>query len=221
MTTPQRPAPLILDFVADIAHPWSVIALITLERALQALRGEVTAEFQFQPFELAPQLGPAGETMAEGLQRRLQWTREQAQQNENLAQDRARALGIAFTANPDRRLWNTFDAHRLMRWAGRQNAARALYLAFADASCNRGENLGSRDVLARIAGAAGLDAAAAYEVLASDQFADEVRTVELHYRKLMVFEIPTLVVNGRHRINGAIPFDQMVAGLRQVAALPG
>lgn len=220
MTTPKRPVPLIIDFVAEIAHPWSVINLVTLDRALQALRTEVVAELQFQPFELAPKLGPEGETAAEGMQRRQRWTRDQAQENENAAQARARALGIAFTANPDRRVWNTFDAHRLMRWAGRQKASHALFLALADAGCNQGENLGSREALSRIAGAAGLDAAAAYEVLASDQFAHEVRTIEVHYRKLLVFEVPTLVINARHRINRAVPYEQMVAGLRQIAALP-
>jgi predicted DsbA family dithiol-disulfide isomerase len=220
MNTPQRPVPLIIDFIAEIAHPWCVINLITLERALHALRAEVSAEVQFQPFELAPKLGPEGETAAEGTQRRQQWTRAQVQENEAVAQARARSLGIAFSANADRRLWNTFDAHRLMRWAGRQQAARALYLALADAACNRGENLSSHDVLAGIAGTAGLDEAAARAVLASDEFAAEVRTIEVHYRTLMVFEAPTLVVNGRHRINGAVPYEEMVKGLRQIAALP-
>ena len=133
----MTPPKLTIDFLAEIAHPWSVINLITLERALHALRAEVQAEIQFQPFELAPQLGPEGETIAEGMQRRQQWSRAQAQENEIAAQSRARALGIAFTGNPDRRVWNTFDAHRLMRWAGRQQASRALFLALADAGCNR------------------------------------------------------------------------------------
>ncbi|TNJ34784.1 DsbA family protein [Arenimonas terrae] len=220
MTTAQRPTPLVIDFLAEIAHPWCVINLITLERALMSLRNEVRAEIQFQPFELSPKLGPEGETVAEGLARRLQWTASQALDNQMAAQARARAIGIEYTANPERRLWNTFDAHRLMRWAGRQNAARALYLALAEAGANRGENLSSREVLARIAGEAGLDAAGAYAVLASDQFADEVRTIEVHYRKLLVFEVPTLVVNGKHRINGAVNYDAMVSGLRQIAALP-
>ncbi len=220
MSTAQRPVPLVIDFLAEIAHPWCVIALVTLERALMSLRNEVKAEIQFQPFELSPTLGPEGETVAEGLARRLQWTASQTLDNQMLAQARARAIGIEFTANPERRVHNTFDAHRLMRWAGRQNAARALYLALADAGANRGENLSSREVLARIAGEAGLDAAAAYAVLASDQFADEVRTIEVHYRKLMVFEVPTLVINARHRINGAMTYEAMVSGLRQIAARP-
>lgn len=220
MTSPKRPVLLTIDFVAEIAHPWSVINLITLDRALQALRGEVAAKLQFQPFELAAQLGPGGETVAERMQRQMGWSREQALMNETAAQDRARALGIAFTANPERRAWNTFDAHRLMRWAVRHDAQRALFLALADAGCNQGEDLSSRDALARIAGAAGLDAAAAYEVLAGDEFAAEVRVVETHYRRISVFECPTLVINARHRINGAVTYDQMVSGLRQIAALP-
>lgn len=219
MTTRKPPAPLIIDFLAEIAHPWSVINLITLERALLALRDEVKVKLQFQPFEISTTLGPEGETVAEGRQRRMQWSWDQAQANEIAAQDRARALGIDFTGNADRRVWNTFDAHRLMRWAGRQDASRALFLALADAGCNKGENLASREALARIAGEVGLDAAAAFEVLASDQFATEVRVIEKHYRDNSIFEAPTLVINARHRINGAVPYEQMVSGLRQIAAL--
>lgn len=218
--TAKRRKPLIIDVVTEIAHPLCVVNLVTLERALQALRNELSAELQFQPFELSPQLGPQGETVAESLARKHQWTASQALDHELMVQARARALGVAYSANPERRLWNTFDAHRLMRWAGRQQSARALYLALADAGANRGEDLGARDALAKIAGEAGLDSAAAYAVLASDQFADEVRTIEAHYRKLRVFTVPTLVVDGRHRIDGAVPYDTMVSGLRQIAALP-
>jgi predicted DsbA family dithiol-disulfide isomerase len=216
----SSPVLLKIDFVAEIAHPLCVVNLITLERAIQALRNEIVVELQFQPHELAAGLGEAGETAAEGIQRRLFWTREQAEQYERAVEARARALGITFTANVDRRVWNTFDAHRLMRWAGRQQAARALFLALADAACNRGENISSRDVLARIAGEVGLDAAAAYQLLASDEFTTEVRVIEVHYQKLKVREVPTLVVNGRHLINGAVPYETMVGGLRQIAALP-
>lgn len=220
MTTLSSPVPLKIDFVAEIAHPLCVVNLITLERAVQALRNEIVVELQFQPHELSASLGEAGETAAEGIQRRLFWTREQAEQYERAVEARARALGIAFTANVDRRVWNTFDAHRLMRWAGRQQAARALFLALADAACNRGENISSRDVLARIAGEVGLDAAAAFQLLASDEFTTEVRIIEVHYQKLKVLEAPTLIVNGRHRITGAVPYETMVSGLRQIAALP-
>lgn len=218
MTT--KPVKLSIDFVTEIAHPWCVINLITLERALQALRNEVTVDFEFQPFELAPKLGPEGETLAEGMGRRQEWTRAEVQINEAQAEARCRALGIAFMGNADRRVWNTFDAHRLLRWAGREQKARALFLALADAGCNRGENLSSHEVLARIAGESGLDSARALELLGSEEFKNEVRVIEVHYRAISVFRVPTLVINGRHRINDAIPYDQMVAGLRQIAALP-
>ena len=220
MTSSSRPVKLTIDFVAEIAHPLCVVNLITLERAMMALRNEISVELRFQPHELATKLGEAGETAGEGQQRRQFWTREQAEQYERATEARARALGIDFTANVDRRVWNTFDAHRLMRWAGRQQTARALFLALAEAGCNRGENISSREVLARIAGEVGLDAAAAFQVLASDEFATEVRVVQAHYQKLKVLVAPTLVVNGVHRINGAVPYEAMVSGLRQIAALP-
>lgn len=220
MDTEKRPVFLKIEFVTDIANAWCVIHLHTLDRALRTLRNEVSAELSFQPFQLARELGPAGATLAELLRDRQGWTPAQVEQNETVAQAHAGAVGVAYTSDPHRRIWNTFDAHRLMRWAAMQHAERALYLALADAAFAHGDNLSDHGTLAGIAARAGLDASAAREMLAGDRFAAEVRTREAHYREHQVFQVPTLVINGRHRVNGALPHDETVAGLRRIAALP-
>src|SRR5690606_15726896 len=111
-----------IDFVSDVACPWCAVGLASLERALEKLQGEVAAEIAFQPFELNPQMGPEGQDMTEHLAEKYGSTPEQqAQARAGIAQ-RGEAVGFRFRAEGRGRIWNTFDAHRLLTWAGEQGA---------------------------------------------------------------------------------------------------
>lgn len=209
-----------IDFVSDVACPWCAVGLGGLDMALDRLLGEIDAHITFQPFELNPGMGPQGQDISEHLTQKYGSTPEQQAEIRERIRERGAAVGFAFKPEGRGRIWNTFDAHRLMRWAAMQHAERALYLALADAAFAHGDNLSDHGTLAGIAARAGLDASAAREMLAGDRFAAEVRTREAHYREHQVFQVPTLVINGRHRVNGALPHDETVAGLRRIAALP-
>ena len=115
-----------IDFVSDVVCPWCAIGLASLEQALQRTQGEVAADIHFQPFELNPQLPAEGEGIGEHLQRK--YAMSEAQLAENQARIRARGaeLGVAFDFNGRSRIFNTFDAHRLLHWAGIEGAQRAL-----------------------------------------------------------------------------------------------
>ena len=56
-----------IDFVSDIACPWCAVGLFSLEKALDRLQGEVTADLHFQPFELNPDMAPGGQDLGEHL----------------------------------------------------------------------------------------------------------------------------------------------------------
>ncbi|WP_250909613.1 DsbA family protein, partial [Escherichia coli] len=77
----------------------------------------------------------------------------------------------------DSRIWNTFDAHRLLHWAqetapDRQGALkRALFVAHF----TENKNITDAGVLTQAAETAGLDRAEAGEVLASGRYAQAVR----------------------------------------------
>ena len=88
---------------------------------------------------------------------------------------RGAAVGFAFGARTQ--VWNTFDAHRLLHWAGLQGQGRALELkqALLTAYHGRGENVSSHDVLLRLAGEVGLEVGRAAAMLASGEYTDDVR----------------------------------------------
>jgi predicted DsbA family dithiol-disulfide isomerase len=100
---------------------------------------------------------------------------------------------------------NTFAAHRLMTAAlvAGEHVQQALGDALFAACWSRGEDVGDRNVLVTAAEAAGMDRAAAAEVLAGDAFAAEVRAEEQEAARLGIRAVPTFVFGGRSALSGA------------------
>jgi predicted DsbA family dithiol-disulfide isomerase len=207
-----------IDFVSDIACPWCAVGLNALERALASIGSAIPVELHVQPFELNPQMGPEGEDAAEHLMRKYRISAEQLAQNRQVIVERGAAVGFTFGARS--RIWNTFDAHRLLHWAGEQGAEhqRKLKHALLAAYHTRGENPGAHEVLLRAATEAGLDATQAAEVIDSGRYADEVRERERFYQQLGIHSVPSVIVDDRHLIQGGQPPEVFEQALRQIAA---
>jgi predicted DsbA family dithiol-disulfide isomerase len=221
MTTPLK-----IDFVSDISCPWCVIGLKALDQALARVAGDVTAELHFQPFELNPNMAAEGQEITEHITQKYGITPEQADANRENIRQRGAQLGFKFSAADEpgggrHRIYNTFDAHRLLHWAELQGAGpqRALKEALFAAYFTDGESPASHEVLARVAGEAGLDAAGALEVLASDAYADEVRERAQFYLSQGIHSVPAVIINDRHLISGGQPAEVFEQALRQIAAV--
>jgi predicted DsbA family dithiol-disulfide isomerase len=212
--------PLHIDFVSDVACPWCAVGLASLEQALHQLEGEIPVDLHFQPFELNPQMGPEGQDVTEHLTGKYGSTpQQQAQSRAGIAQ-RGAAVGFAFNKEGRGRVWNTFDAHRLLTWAGEQGAAqqRALKMALLKAYHGEGRSPADHAVLADAAASVGLDRGEAEAVLASQRYADEVREREQHFQQLGIHAVPSVIVNNRHLIQGGQPPEVFEQALRQIAA---
>jgi predicted DsbA family dithiol-disulfide isomerase len=204
-----------IDFVSDIACPWCAVGLNSLEIALSRLEGTVSAQLQFQPFELNPSLPPDGEDVIEHLSRKYGASPEQLAASRKVLHERGAAVGFRFG---DRvRVWNTFDAHRLLHWAGIQGRQRELKHALLRAYHTQGENPGATDVLLRCVVEAGLDPEQARDVLGSGRYADEVRQREAYYQQLGIQSVPSVVIDDQHLIQGGQPPEVFEQALRQIA----
>jgi len=213
-----QPASVRIDFVSDVSCPWCAVGLASLQQALAKLDGEVSAEIHFQPFELNPQMVPEGEDSTEHLVRKYGSSAEQI--DANRAAIRARGAALGFTFNMDRRsrVYNTFDAHRLLYWAGLEGRQLALKQILLRAYFTDGEDVSSHDTLVRLAVEAGLDAGRAKQLLESDEFADEVRAQEQFFQSRGIHSVPATIVNGRHLISGGQPPEAFEQALRQIVA---
>lgn len=205
-----------IDFVSDVACPWCAVGLNSLEIALARLGESVRVELHFQPFELNPAMPPEGEDTVQHLSKKYgKSPAELAQGREGLRQ---RGAEVGFTFGDRPRIWNTFNAHRLLHWAGLQGKQRELKHALLAAYHTRAENPGDTDVLVRLAAQVGMDALRARTILQSDEFSAEVRQSERHWQALGISAVPSVIVNERHLIQGGQPPEVFERALRQLAA---
>jgi predicted DsbA family dithiol-disulfide isomerase len=209
-----------IDFVSDVSCPWCAIGLSALEQALGAVQSDIAVEMHFQPFELNPQMGPEGQDITEHLTQKYGSTAEQQDQIRATIRQRGAEAGFAFKAEGRGRIWNTFDAHRLLHWAGEEGAPgqqHALKKALLEAYHGRAESPADHSVLLAAAEAAGLDPARAQAVLASNEFADDVREREQFFTGHGIHSVPAVIINDRHLISGGQPAAVFEQALRQIA----
>jgi predicted DsbA family dithiol-disulfide isomerase len=216
MDTSSARKTLKIDFVSDVVCPWCAIGLASLEQALRSVDGEIGVAMQFHPFELNPQMGPEGEDIVEHLSHKYGISAAQIEHNREAIRQRGAAVGFRFGSRD--RTWNTFDAHRLLHWAGLEGRQHELKRELLNAYHGDGENPADHEVLVRRAEAAGLDPQQAREVLASGAYADAVRAEEQHWLQMGIHSVPAVVVNDRHLISGGQPPEVFEQALRQIAA---
>lgn len=207
-----------IDFVSDISCPWCVIGLQGLERALANIGGAIAADFHFQPYELNPDMTTEGENLAGRIERKYGMTADQAANTRETIRQRAAAVGFTIVQNADSRIYNTFDAHRLLHWAGPTGQQRALKHALFHAYFTEGRNPGDHDVLVDAALGVGLDGDAAREVLTSGRFADEVRAAERFWQGNGINSVPAIIINGKYLISGGQTPEVFEQALREIAA---
>jgi predicted DsbA family dithiol-disulfide isomerase len=126
-----------------------------------------------------------------------------------------------FTFGERTHVWNTFDAHRLLFWAGTEGETGSqlkLKRALLTAYHGEGRNISERDVLIELATAAGLPAERAREVLESGEFAAQVREAERFWQEAGITGVPAVVINRKHLISGGQPAAVFERALRQIAA---
>jgi predicted DsbA family dithiol-disulfide isomerase len=203
-----------------VSCPWCAIGLASLERALERLEGDVTPELHFQPFELNPTMPPQGQDITEHLTQKYRTTPEQQAQAREAIRQRGAAVGFEFRKEGRDRIYNTFDAHRLLHWAAQEGGERqrALKKALLAAYFTEGRSPGDHDVLVQATAKAGLDVVRAREILAGDEFAAEVREREQFYQGHGIHAVPAVIVNDRHLIQGGQPPEVFEQALRQIAA---
>jgi predicted DsbA family dithiol-disulfide isomerase len=233
-----------IDFVSDVACPWCAVGLNALERALERIGADIAEiEVHMQPFELNPTMPPEGANAAQYLKAKYGLSDEQLAANRARIVERGAAEGFTFGVREH--VWNTFDAHRLLYWAGVEGAhghagppqapgapsggserselggqsrQRALKHALLDAYHGQGRNPGAHDVLLELAARVGLDVDRARAVLQSGAFADDVREAIRFWQEAGISGVPAVVIDRRHLISGGQPSAVFEQALRQIAA---
>jgi predicted DsbA family dithiol-disulfide isomerase len=216
--------PLRIDYISDIACPWCAVGLASLRQALANLGDEVRAEWVMHPFELNPQMGPEGQNIVEYLGNKYGRTPAQIAETQAVIRERGASVGFAFGER--KFVYNTFDAHRLLQWAGEKDKQPgeqpgkqlALEKALMQAYHGNGNDVSDHDVLVEAAQSAGLDAQEARGILQSDDYADAVRADEQETQAMGIHSVPAIIFNQRYLVSGGQPVEAFEQALRQILA---
>lgn len=207
-----------IDFVSDIACPWCAIGLGGLERALERLEGVIEPEITFHPFELNPDMKPGGENSLEHVVGKYRISADEARTNRERIKARAAEVGFTMNTSDASRIYNTFDAHRLLAWAAGKGKQRELKHQLFTLNFTDQADTGNHDKLLEAATKVGLDPTEARAVLESDRYATDVRKDEALWQSRGITGVPAVIVNDRYLISGGQPPEEFERQLRGIAA---
>jgi predicted DsbA family dithiol-disulfide isomerase len=211
MTVTDLPR-LSIDIVSDVMCPWCIVGWLKFEKVMAHFAGRLDFRVQWHPFELNPAMPPEGEDAASHVMRKYGVSAEQSRANSGRMAAIAADLGFTFNRGPDFRMRNSFDAHRLLSWAGaleepEQDAATgvqtALKLALFRAHFTDNRDVSDPAVLADIAASVGLDRARAAAILGGDDYGEMVRMEEAYWADRNVTGVPAFILGGRMLVPGA------------------
>ncbi|MBB1630333.1 DsbA family oxidoreductase [Cupriavidus sp. UME77] len=205
-----------IDFVSDVACPWCAVGLSSLQQALARLGDAVSAEITLRPFELNPDMGPGGESIQDYMARKYGRTEDEIVQSQAMIRQRGADVGFEFGSRT--RVYNTFDAHRLLHWASLEGRQLPLKMALFRAYFTESKDSSNHEVLVEAAAAAGLDAEKARTVLSGDAYAAQVREMEKHYQDMGIRSVPSIIFNDQYLVSGGQPVEAFENAIREVLA---
>jgi len=205
---------------SDVVCPWCYLGVTRFERAA-ALHTIITGEaveIRLRAFQLDPD-APAKPVPTLEFYESKYGSREEADARVNKIEAAGKITGIDFNFIEAVR-GNTFDAHRILTWAEttgsgvQRDLAHELWRAYF----LEGADISDHDTLAARAGVVGLDIDQADEILAGDDFAQEVRVQLATAQEMGISSVPMVVIDGMYGIQGAQSQDDYVEALGKIAA---
>jgi predicted DsbA family dithiol-disulfide isomerase len=208
-----------IDYVSDVACPWCAVGLGNLNQAISQCSDKANFEVHFHPFELNPNMPLGGQDAIEHLTEKYGLTVEQVKANQ--ANIRIKALEAGFDFHPEgrKRVYNTFDSHRLLHWAGQEfglEKQAALKKELLNTYFCLAVNLDDQKNLLDAVTRSGLDKDRAQEVLQNNEFSKEVREAESTYTNAGISSVPSIILNDQYLLQGAQPAESFVNAFEQL-----
>jgi predicted DsbA family dithiol-disulfide isomerase len=201
-----------IEVYSDVVCPWCYVGKRRLERALSELKGAVKAEVTWLPFQLNPTMPNEGLERTAYLEAKFGSLDAFRQMEEQVL-----AAGveehIAFAFDKIARTPNTFLAHRLIWYAGREGCQNAMVDSLFNGYFEEGADIGSHSILAQLADRARLKAE---PFLRGQDGTAEVKAEESAGHRLGIRSVPYFLLNGTYALSGAQPPDRFVAAFKKV-----
>lgn len=207
-----------IDIVSDVSCPWCIIGYQGLQIALNNLSQELQTDIEWHPFELNPQMPAEGQEITEHITQKYGISIEQSEQNRAAIKQRGLDVGYEFGNRGGGRIYNTFDAHRLLHWAKSQGKQTELKLALFDLYFKHSGNPSDHQQLLETVASIGLDKTQAENVLNTDQFAQQVRAQQQQNQQMGISSVPAFIIDRKYLISGGQPPDMFENALKDIAS---
>jgi predicted DsbA family dithiol-disulfide isomerase len=203
-----------IEVWSDFVCPFCYVGKRRLEEALEKL--QLSVEVEFKSFEL----DPAAEVevdmnVYEMLAKKYGTSIAQAENMTKGIKEHGEQAGIEFDFDNSIPT-NTFDAHRLAKFAALNGLDLKLTENLLNAHFVDGRHIGDKESLLFIAEDIGMDIKEAKEVLEGTRFSDEVRMDENEARQLGIQGVPFFVINRKYAISGAQPAEVFESTLKKI-----
>ena len=207
-----------IDYISDVACPWCAVGLGNLNQAMALLDEKANFEVHVRPFELNPNMPNGGQDAIEHLTEKYHLTADQVKANQ--ANIRAKALEAGFQFHPEgrKRVYNTFDCHRLLYWAAKEydlQKQAVLKKELLNTYFCLAVNLDDQDNLINAVIQAGLDKDRAQEILKGKEFSSEVREEESTYTSAGISSVPSIILDNQYLLQGAQPTESFMKAFEQ------
>ena len=212
---------VLIEMVSDLVCPWCWLGKRRIESAI-ALVPDIEVELVFRPYELDPTI-PAGGVDYKDYMRKAFSSPEAKERSGLMRQaliDYGTAEGIPYRFDAITRRPNSFDAHRLVRWAQGQDKGAAAKEALFRAFFHDGRDIGDHGVLVDIARQIDLNPTIVADLLPTDADVAETREEENFFRQVGVTGVPTYIANRQFAAQGAETAEKLARFIRHAAEHP-
>ena len=208
--------PLNIDIVSDVSCPWCIIGYQSISQALTQLAPDISAKITWKPFELNPNMPAEGQSLEAHLHEKYGSSKADLSATKSMIIERGKSLGFKFDFKEDGRIYNTFNAHRLLLWSREFGLQTELKLALFALYFSEGGNPGNTDELIKSVIKVGLPEDEARKILASDRYTKAVREEEAKYQAMGISSVPSFIINDKYKITGGQPVEVFVSTLEKI-----
>ena len=205
-----------IDIVSDVSCPWCIIGYKGLQSAVEILGWQDKINLDWHPFELNPAMPEEGQEIVEHLSQKYGIDEAQIEKNREAIKQRSLSVGYEMGNRGGGRIYNTFDAHRLLHWAQGQGKQTELKLALFDLYFKQSGNPSDHEQLLGCCEKVGLSVEQAADILGSDKFEGDVRAEEQKYQSMGISSVPAFIINGKYLISGGQPTETFVKALQEI-----
>ena len=207
-----------IEIWSDFACPFCYIGKTRFEQALQNFKHKDHVEVIYKAYQLNPNApkvmqGTAYESFAKGHGT----TPEQAKQRFQMFTQNAKSVGVTYNYDIIQ-MTNTFDAHRVAKYANTLGKEDAITSRFMKAYFTEGYNLADHETLAKLSAEVGLNQDDVLSMLSTNQYADQVEFEMTESRQIGVQGVPFFVLNRKYGISGAQQTEYFAQALEQIWA---